>query len=86
MGVAVMWTAAFWRDTAERVATTAAAAALAALGANRLGLGAIDWPGFGSTVAGAALVALLTALVGGRRGDPDTASLLAAPRGRHARD
>ncbi len=80
-----MFTAAFWRDTAERVIATAAQAALGVLGTDAFDLVEFDWRAGALTIGIAAAASLLKALVAGTGviGDQGDASLVSS--GRHAR-
>ena len=55
-----IWTADFWKATAERVVRTFAQAFAAAFVANATGIIGADWETIFSVSGGAALVALLT--------------------------
>lgn len=62
-----MWTKLFWKDTAERVISTGAQAAIGVLTADGvLGVADVDFKGAASIVALAAAVSLLKALVAGK--------------------
>lgn len=62
-----MFTRLFWKDTAERVLSTAAQAAIGILTADGvLGVADVDFEAGASIVALAALVSFLKALVAGR--------------------
>ncbi|HEY7043262.1 MAG TPA: hypothetical protein VH419_06300 [Nocardioidaceae bacterium] len=65
-----MWTKKFWQETAEWVATAAAAAVLTAWQS-----GLNDWGDVGQAVAIAAGTALLKCLLASQKGDPTSASL-----------
>lgn len=76
-----MFTGAFWKDTAERVISTAAQAAIPTfLGAS---LWDIDYRAAVGITGSAAFLALLKALIAGGRGDHESASLYV---GRHRGD
>lgn len=77
-----MFSAAFWRDTAERVISSFVGALAAFLGGDVLDLWAVNWPSALGVAGGAALVSLIKALLASRVGDPQSAALLPA-RGRH---
>lgn len=70
-----MYPKEFWADTLERVVSTAAQAAIAAIGTTAL-VQDLNWVIVGGTAGSAALLSLLKALAAGRRGDPGNASLL----------
>jgi hypothetical protein len=70
-----MYTKKFWKDTVERVVSTAAQSAVGALGATAV-VGGVNWAVVGATVGLAALTSLLKCLVAGAKGDPDSASLV----------
>ena len=77
-----MFTATFWKDTAERVVATAAQAAILSIGADQLNVldgGLTVHLGF---AGGGAVLAFLKALAAGVK-DPRTASLVDLP-GKHA--
>lgn len=65
-----MMTAAFWKATAERAVRTAAQTLVAALGLDSAGVLDADWGDGLSLAAGAALLAVLTAVAssGGTEG------------------
>ncbi|WP_062215716.1 holin [Streptomyces sp. NBRC 109706] len=54
------WT--FWRATLERAVRTFAQALVAVLGADAVDVLSVDWPAALATAAGAALLAVLTAV------------------------
>lgn len=65
-----MFTRLFWKDTAERVISTAAQAAIGVLTADAvIGVADVDFEAGASIVALAALVSFLKALVAGRTTD-----------------
>ncbi|WP_282106205.1 holin [Crossiella sp. S99.1] len=68
-----MFTLAYWRDLTERMITTAAAAAVGALGGESFNLWTVDVSQVTGVALGAALVALLLGLAGRGVGDPSTA-------------
>lgn len=71
-----MFTALFWRDTAERVISTMAQAGIGVIGSDIFVPNAIDSWVQGATVVGiAGLAALLKCLAATRIGDPESASL-----------
>ncbi|WP_327358162.1 holin [Streptomyces sp. NBC_01304] len=57
-----MWTAAFWKDTAERAVRTFAQALVAVLTAGATNLLDVDWVAALSTAGMATLLAVLTAI------------------------
>ncbi len=61
-----MFTSLFWKDTAERVVSTAAQAAIGVLTADGVDLANIDLKAGLSIVGAAALVSFLKALVAGK--------------------
>lgn len=67
-----MFTAKFWRATAERAVRTAAQTAVATLGADGLGIVDVDWGATASVTGMAALLAVLTAVAtaGGKTDGP----------------
>lgn len=65
-----MFTKLFWKDTAERVVSTAAQAAIGVLTADGvLGVADVDFEAGASIVALAALVSFLKAIVAGKTTD-----------------
>ncbi len=69
-----MWSAQFWRDTAERTVRTMAQTLLALLGNEMLNIVALDWGQMVSVTVGAGVVAVCTALVASGVGDNESAS------------
>ena len=70
-----MWTAKFWKDTAERVLATAVVAFGAAVtGTNAAG--DVDWKVIGWTTAVAAFGTLVKCVLASIKGDPTSASLV----------
>ncbi len=69
-----MWSAKFWRDTAERTIRTMAQTLLALLGNEMLNIVALDWGQMVSVTVGAGVVAVCTALVASGVGDNESAS------------
>lgn len=70
-----MWTAKFWKDTAERVAATA----VVSFGAAVTGTAAasdLDWKVVGWTTVMAALGTLVKCVLASGKGDPTSASLV----------
>ena len=63
-----IWTAVFWKATAERVIGTAAAALIAAIG-DVLLFGEVSWERVGSYVLLASIVTLAKAVIAGTLGD-----------------
>lgn len=78
-----MFTAAFWRDLAERTVRTGAQSAISLLPASLAGYLAFDWRGALLTVGTAVLACVLMGLVSAPVNSPYSASLL--PAGRHER-
>lgn len=72
-----MWSAAFWRDAAERAAKTAAQAIVALL-VTGVTVVDIDWAQAAAVAGTAALVSVLMSVVSSGVGDPESAS--AVPR------
>lgn len=68
-------TATFWKDTAERVVSTAAQAAIGVIVVQAT-IQDVDWANLGGVVGIAAAVSLLKALVASNVGDQGTASLV----------
>lgn len=79
-----MFTAAFWRDLAERTVRTAAQSAISLLPASLVGLLAFDWRGALLTVGTATLACVLMGLVSAPVASRDNASFLTGG-GRHER-
>jgi len=71
-----MFTRAFWKDTAERVVSSAAGGALTAMGLGTLNVLHVDWQVIAGSAAGTGLVSLLKALVASAVNDPKSASLV----------
>ena len=57
-----MWTALFWKALAERTISTAAQAALLALGADALNALTVEWTDVAGFAAGGAVLAILKGL------------------------
>lgn len=57
-----IWTATFWKATAERVISSVAGGALAVIGAGMFSVADADWRSVSSIAAGAGVVSLLKAL------------------------
>lgn len=70
-----MFTKVFWRDTFERMCSTAAQAALLVLGADAIDALRADWETVGGFALGGAVLALLKALGAKQIGDRQSASL-----------
>jgi hypothetical protein len=66
----------FIRDTAERVVSTAAQAAIAVIGAGELGLFEVNWENVGSVAGLAAVLTVLKALAAGWTVPNGTASFV----------
>jgi uncharacterized membrane protein YfcA len=91
-----MFSAIFWRDTAERVVASFAGALLTALGGPpvvnalfpALNVLTVDWKTGLGLAGGAALVSLLKALAASQIGDPQSASLFPSVRahGKHEKN
>jgi hypothetical protein len=71
-----MFTKKFWKDLAERAISTAAQAAIGAIGAGELTH--LNWKVVGLTVVGAAVLSVLKGVVASQVGDSSSASLLPA--------
>lgn len=69
-----MWSAKFWRDTAERTIRTMAQTLLALLGNEMINVVTLDWGQIVSITVGAGVVAVCTALVASGVGDNESAS------------
>lgn len=83
-----IWTAQFWKATAERVIGTAAAALIAAIG-DALIFGDVSWERVGSYVLLASIVTVAKALIAGTSGDGPgfgSAESIDAPRNTHRAD
>lgn len=70
-----MWTAKFWKRTAERVVRSAAWAAGGSIGATSL-VQDLNWAVVGGTAGTAALLCLIACLVGSTQGNPESPSLI----------
>ena len=57
-----LWSAAFWRDAAERASKTAAQSAILALGGGAANVLTLDWLTLGGAAGGGALLSLLTSV------------------------
>lgn len=81
-----MRTRAFWLAVVERAGKTAAQTAVALLAADGVDLLSLDWRAAGVTVAGAALLSVLTSVASGALpiGPPGSPSLVDDQPGRHA--
>jgi hypothetical protein len=73
-----MWTAAFWKDTAERAIRTFAQVTIPTVAAATTAgsLGAVDWTSAAIIVGGSVILSVLTSMLGAFRGSPESASLL----------
>lgn len=73
-----MWTAAFWKDAAERAVKTAAQALLSLwlVGDVIFDLFSVDWGAAAGVALGAAVISVLTSVVSAPAGDKGTASLV----------
>lgn len=80
-----MWSLVFWKDVAERAASTAAQSAIALLGADGFDLLAVDVVDVLGVSLGGAVLSVLKSLVASRVHDPVSASLVDLP-GKHAAD
>jgi len=69
-----MWTKKFWADAAERIASTAAQAAVGALGSAAL-IQRVDWGFVLGTAGFAAVAAAVKAIAAARLGPSDGAGL-----------
>jgi cyanate permease len=72
-----VFTAAYWRDLAERMVSSFAGAMVAAYGADGLNLLSLDWRAALGIGLGAAFVSLLKGLAARTLNSPETASLVA---------
>ncbi|GAA3699286.1 hypothetical protein GCM10022377_10360 [Zhihengliuella alba] len=64
-----MWTATFWKDTAERVISTIAQVALVTIGAEAFNVIEADWAAIAAVSVGGGVVALLKAVAASGIGD-----------------
>lgn len=71
----IMFTMKFWVDTAERVLSTAAQAAVAAWGLDQVSAFEANWKYIGGLALSAGFLAFLKALYARNNGDPEKASL-----------
>lgn len=81
-----MWTAAFWKDTAERAIKTLAQTLIAVLvvGGVVLNIFTVDWMNALGIGLGAMVVSVLTSILSSFVGTSDTASLVSnSEGGRH---
>ena len=85
-----MWTGEFWKATAERAVSTAAQAALLAIGADQLHVMDANWETIGGFAAGGAVLCVLKCLaaVAITGGSPSVtnAEVPASYDGRHRSD
>jgi hypothetical protein len=72
----VIWTASFWKQTAERAVKTAAQTGAAFLVIGTTGIADIDWATTGGICAVAALASVLTSLASNPFGPADSPSLV----------
>lgn len=72
----MMWTAKFWRETAERAIKTAAQAALAFFVVGQTVFTEIDWTVVAGGTAIAAIASVLTSLASAPFGPGDSPSLV----------
>ena len=72
-----MWTARFWKDTAERAIKTAVQVAIPVVTATSLDK--VDWKTAGLTIASAVLLSVLSSLISSQVGSPADASLVTDP-------
>lgn len=80
-----MFTRAFWKDTAERVVSSAAGGALTVMGLDQINLLEADWKAILGGALGTGFISLLKALVASKVNEPDSASLVSLDTpGRHA--
>lgn len=71
-----MWTTKFWRDTAERVISSAAQGAIAALGIGTPIVQELNWTLVGGMAGGLAVLTFLKCLAASGKGDPTSASFV----------
>lgn len=82
--MSALWTAAFWRDTAERAIKTAAQTLAGTFGGDAVGLFDIDWSTSLSITAGAVVLSVLMSIgsdAATRRGDASALPRRALPVG-----
>ena len=82
--MSAIWTAAFWRDTAERAIKTAAQTLAGTFGGDAVGLFDIDWSTSLSVTAGAVVLSVLMSVGSDavtRRGDASALPRRALPVG-----
>ena len=72
----MIWTASFWKQTAERAIKTAAQTGAAFLVIGTTGVADVDWATTAGICAVAALASVLTSLASGPFGAPDSPSLV----------
>lgn len=77
-----MWTAAFWKDAAERAVKTAAQALLSLwlVGDVLFNIFTVDWGSALGVAAGAAVLSLLSSIVSAPVGQPGSASVLSGDK------
>lgn len=78
-----IYSTAFWKATSERVVSSTAGGALAAIGSGAFGVINADWQSIGSLALGAGVVSLLKALVTGAKNGTASVGGLEQPAPRY---
>ena len=73
-----IYSVAFWKDTSERAAKSAAQAGILALGGGAVNVLALDWATFVGATGGGALLSVLTSIASAGLVNRGTASLTKA--------
>jgi hypothetical protein len=71
-----VFTAQFWKETAERAVKTAAQSALLVIGADQMNALTADWGDVAGFASGGAILSVLTSLASSKWGPPDSPSLV----------
>ena len=72
----MIWTANFWKQTAEQSVKAAAIAATLVLGAEQVNALTVDWAKVGGFAAGGAVLSVLLSLGSSPFGQPDSPSIV----------
>ena len=72
----MIWSASFWKQTAERAVKTAAQAGAAFFVVGSMGVADVDWATVGGVAGAAAVATVLTSLASAPFGPADSPSLV----------
>ena len=72
----MIWSASFWKQTAERAVKTAAQAGAAFFVVGSMGVADVDWATVGGVAGAAAVASVLTSLASAPFGPADSPSLV----------